>query len=198
MPNHPLLQSDEERADNALLRSLTNKLMDSRTVLLFGEITMQRMQLVIGQLLALDEDKEAPIKLIINSPGGHVEAGDSVYDTIRFIRSPVRVIGSGWVASAGNHIFLAAEKENRFSLPNTRYMIHQPMGGVRGQAVDVEIEAREMLRMKNRLNEIIAERTGQPIDRVKKDTERNFWMTAEEAKEYGIVNKIITHRGELD
>lgn len=193
------LDDSEEESDKPEVKpSLAKLLLESRTALLFGEISMKSVMPVIAQLLALDTQSNDPIKLFINSPGGHVEAGDSLYDTIRFIRSPVQVIGTGWVASAGNHIYLAAEKENRFALPNTRFLIHQPLGAVRGQAVDVAIEARQMILMKQRLQRIIAERTGQPLERVQEDTERNHWMTASEAVEYGIVGRVIETVDDID
>jgi ATP-dependent Clp protease protease subunit len=161
-------------------------------VLLFGEISMKLAQGISAQLLALAaEDNKKPIRLVINSPGGHVEAGDTVHDMIRFIGTPVQAIGTGWVASAGAHIYLAAKKENRFSLPNTRFLLHQPSGGAGGRAVDIDIEAREIIKMRRRLNEIIAAETGQSIEKVERDTDRNYWMSAQEAKEYGLVSKIV-------
>jgi ATP-dependent Clp protease, protease subunit len=120
-----------------------------------------------------------------------VESGDTIFDMIRFVKSPVKTIGTGWVASAGALIYAAADTENRFSLPNTRFLLHQPMGGVRGQAADIAIEAEEILKMRRRLNEIFAEQTGQPIEKVEKDTDRNYWMTAAEAQKYGLVGAII-------
>jgi ATP-dependent Clp protease protease subunit len=146
---------------------------------------------ITKQLLVLDADSNDPIKLYINSPGGHVESGDTIYDMIRFVNSPVKVIGTGWVASAGALIYAAAEKENRYSLPNTRFLLHQPMGGARGQATDIAIEAEEILKMRKRLNQIFADQTGQPLEKVEEDTDRNFWMSAKEAKEYGLVGNII-------
>ena len=189
-------EEEEERPEKEKREELGpqigNILFKNRTVLLFGEISMKLAQGISAQLLALaaDDDKK-PIRLVINSPGGHVEAGDTVHDMIRFIGAPVKVIGTGWVASAGAHIYLAAKKENRFALPNTRFLLHQPSGGAGGRAVDIDIEAREIIKMRRRLNEIIAKETGQPIEKVERDTDRNYWMSAEEAKEYGLVAKII-------
>jgi len=168
-----------------------NALFKSRTVLLFGEIDMRLAERVSAQLLALASDGKGDIKVFVNSPGGHVESGDTVHDMIRYCGPQVKVIGTGWVASAGAHIFLGATKENRFCLPNTRFLLHQPMGGVRGQASDIQIEAEEIVKMRERVNRIIARETGQPYDKVVKDTERNFWMNAEKAVEYGLVSKII-------
>ncbi|MAK81373.1 ATP-dependent Clp protease proteolytic subunit [Phenylobacterium sp.] len=168
-----------------------NALFKSRTVLIFGEIDMRLAERVSAQLLALASDGKGDIKVFVNSPGGHVESGDTVHDMIRYCGPQVKVIGTGWVASAGAHIFLGATKENRFCLPNTRFLLHQPMGGVRGQASDIQIEAEEIVKMRERVNRIIARETGQPYDKVVKDTERNFWMNAEKAVEYGLVSKII-------
>ena len=143
------------------------------------------------KLIAMAERSDDPIVVFINSQGGHVEAGDTIHDMIRFVKPVVKVVGTGWVASAGAHIFIAAERENRYSLPNTRYMLHQPVGGIRGHAVDIGIEAREILKMRARLNRVLAERTGQTLEKIEEDTDRNFWMSAEEALEYGIVGKVI-------
>ncbi|MDP2214289.1 ATP-dependent Clp protease proteolytic subunit [Phenylobacterium sp.] len=168
-----------------------NALFKSRTVLIFGEIDMRLAERVSAQLLALASDGKGDIKVFVNSPGGHVESGDTVHDMIRYCGPQVKVIGTGWVASAGAHIFLGATKENRFCLPNTRFLLHQPMGGVRGQASDIQIEAEEIVKMRERVNRIIARETGQPYEKVVTDTERNFWMNAEKAVEYGLVSKII-------
>ncbi|WP_300578333.1 ATP-dependent Clp protease proteolytic subunit [Phenylobacterium sp.] len=168
-----------------------NALFKSRTVLIFGEIDMRLAERVSAQLLALASDGKGDIKVFVNSPGGHVESGDTVHDMIRYCGPQVKVIGTGWVASAGAHIFLGATKENRFCLPNTRFLLHQPMGGVRGQASDIQIEAEEIVKMRERVNRIIARETGQPYEKVVKDTERNFWMNAEKAIEYGLVSKVI-------
>jgi ATP-dependent Clp protease protease subunit len=173
-----------------------NALFKSRTVLVFGEIDMRLAERVTAQITALASESDAPIRMIINSPGGHVESGDTVHDMIRFCGAPVKVIGTGWVASSGAHIYLGAEKENRLCLPNTRFLLHQPTGGVRGQASDIEIEAEEIIKMRERVNKIIARETGQTLERIDKDTTRNFWMSAEQAVDYGIVSRIIHHIGE--
>ncbi|HLG87341.1 MAG TPA: ATP-dependent Clp protease proteolytic subunit [Alphaproteobacteria bacterium] len=166
-------------------------LFKSRTVLLFGEINDKVARAITAQLIALSSESDKPIRLIINSPGGHVESGDTIFDIIRFIGAPVKVIGTGWVASAGALIYVAAKKENRFALPNTRFMLHQPSGGAMGRASDIAIEAKEIIRMRQRLNETFARETGQPIDKITRDTERNYWMSAEEAVAYGLVGKVI-------
>ena len=168
-----------------------NALYKSRTVLIFGEIDMRLAERVTAQITALASESDKPIRIIINSPGGHVESGDTVHDMIKFCGVPVKVIGTGWVASSGAHIFLGAKKENRLCLPNTRFLLHQPAGGMRGQASDIQIEAEEIIKMRERVNRIIARETGQTLERIDKDTTRNFWMSAEQAVEYGIVSKII-------
>ena len=168
-----------------------NALFKSRTVLIFGEIDMRLAERVTAQITALASESDKPIRIIINSPGGHVESGDNVHDMINFCGAPVKVIGTGWVASAGAHIFLGAKKEDRLCLPNTRFLLHQPAGGTRGMAADIEIEAKEILRMRERLVRIIAEETGQPIERINKDIHRNHWMTADEAIDYGMVTSVI-------
>jgi len=186
-------QDNEKQSDPGIAK----KLLDSRTILLFGEINMDVAREITKQLLVLDAESNEPIKLYINSPGGHVESGDTIYDMIRFVKSPVKVIGTGWVASAGALIYVAAKRENRFSLPNTRFLLHQPMGGARGQAADIAIEAEEILKMRKRLNQIFADQTGQPIEKVEEDTDRNFWMSAREAQNYGLVGNIVNSFSEV-
>jgi ATP-dependent Clp protease, protease subunit len=182
-------EGDEEKSDSPKMP--TDKFFATRTVLIFGQIDQKLAQNVAAQLLYLDHLNNDPIKILINSPGGHVESGDTIHDLIQYIASPVAVIGSGWVASAGTHIFLGAAKERRFCLPNTRFLIHQPAGGMQGKAVEIEIAAREIARMRERLAHVIAERTGQPVERVSKDIERDYWMTTSEAIDYGILGKVI-------
>jgi ATP-dependent Clp protease protease subunit len=170
---------------------MLEKLLETRTITIFGEINMKLAQDVTQKLLILAADSDDDIKIFVNSPGGHVESGDTIYDMIRFVKPRVRMIGTGWVASAAALIYAAADRENRLSLPNTRFLLHQPMGGAVGQATDIAIEAEEIIKMRQRLNRIFAEQTGQPLDKIEKDTDRNFWMSAEEAKEYGLVGNII-------
>ena len=171
--------------------TVLQNLFKSRTITIFGEINQKVAESTVAQLLALAVENDDPIRIFINSPGGHVESGDSIHDMIRFIKPQVKVIGTGWVASAGAHIYLGAKKENRLCLPNTRFLIHQPLGGAGGKATDIAIEAKEIIKMRRRINEVIARETGQPLERVEKDTDRNYWMSAEEAKEYGLVSRII-------
>lgn len=189
----------EESAASANASGLMQqKMLDSRSIIISGEITQAITKEVVSQLLLLQSINDKPIKLYLNSQGGHVEAADTIHDVIKFIKPEVHIIGTGWVASAGITIFLAADKKHRYSLPNTRFMIHQPLGGVRGQATDIEIEAREIIRMHDRVNKMISEATGQPLEKVKQDTDRNYWMSPKEAIDYGIVGKIITRFSELN
>ena len=179
---------------------IETELLRARKVLVFGEIHDRLARDVCSRLLLLaDRDADTPIDIYINSPGGHVESGDTIHDMVRFIRNDVtiNIIGTGWVASAGAHIFLAGAKDRRFCLPNTRFLLHQPAGGTRGMASDIEIEAREILRMRERLVKIISDETGQPVERINKDINRNHWMTAEEASDYGMVTSIIRDPREI-
>lgn len=173
------------------------RLFEARTIVLVGEINNATAERVTSQLLALAADSKKPIRMFLHSNGGHVESGDTIHDMIRVIEPRVLMIGTGWVASAGVHIYLAAAKEDRFCLPNTRFMIHQPLGGIGGRAVDIQIEADEILKMRERLNRTISEATGQAITRVRKDTDRNFWMSPEEAADYGIVGRVVSSLSEL-
>lgn len=190
-------KKDEKPADAPAFQAVAQALYKSRTILIFGEINDKLAERVAAQMLAFSADGDADIKVLINSPGGHVESGDTIHDMMQFVKPRVLMIGTGWVASAGAHIFLGAKKENRFCLPNTRFMLHQPLGGVRGQASDIQIEAEEIIKMRQRINRIIARETGQPLEKVDIDTERNYWMGPEEAKAYGIVGKIVGHLAEV-
>lgn len=190
-------KKDEKPADAPAFQAVAQALYKSRTILIFGEINDKLAERVSAQMLAFAADGDGDIKVIINSPGGHVESGDTIHDMMSFVKQRVVMIGTGWVASAGAHIFLGAKKENRFCLPNTRFMLHQPLGGVRGQASDIQIEAEEIIKMRQRINRIIARETGQPYEKVDIDTERNYWMGPEEAIAYGIVGKVIANLAEL-
>ena len=190
-------EDQDEEKDEKQPKSAFEKLLETRTITIFGEINMKLAQEVAQKLLLLDADNDDPIKIFINSPGGHVESGDTIHDMIRFVKSPVKVIGTGWVASAGALIYAAADKENRYSLPNTRFLLHQPAGGAMGQASDIAIEAEEIIKMRRRLNQIFADQTGQPIEKIEKDTDRNFWMSAAEAVDYGLVTHIVQTAGEV-
>jgi ATP-dependent Clp protease protease subunit len=176
---------------------LEEKAFKSRTVLIFGSISDASAAEVTRRLIALDAESDAPIDIIVSSPGGHLESGDTIHDLVRFIRAPVRMIGSGWVGSAATHVYLAAPKDRRFCLPNTRFLIHQPSGGMGGKVSDIAIQAQEILRAKQRIAELIARETGQPLKKVLEDIERDYWLSAEEAVAYGLVGRIIMGRGEL-
>lgn len=196
--NRLLTEEPELTADTRLAGSVEERMaFKSRVVLLFGEITDALALTTCRRLIALSEDSDAPITLLISSPGGHVESGDVIHDMIHFIDAPVTTLGSGWVASAAAHIFLAPPKERRLCLPNTRFMIHQPAGGAGGRAADIAIQAREILRTRERIAQVIATQTGQPLERVQQDMERDYWLSAEEAITYGIVSRVINHRAEL-
>ncbi|MCX7659666.1 MAG: ATP-dependent Clp protease proteolytic subunit [Caldimonas manganoxidans] len=178
--------------------NLTERLVfQSRFVLVFGEINPAVARATCEKLIAMDRESDAPIHVLVSSPGGHVESGDAIHDMIRFVRSPVTTIGTGWVASAGTHVFLAAPKERRVCLPNTRFMIHQPGGGAGGQATDIAIQAREILRIRERIARHTAAATGQPLEKVQADMERDYWMNAQEAIDYGIVSRIIERYTDL-
>ena len=185
------------KSDSRAVAFIDEKLFKSRSLTIFGEINDKLARSITERLLALAAESDDPITLYISSPGGHVESGDVVYDIIKFIKPSVRVIGTGWVASAATTIYLAADKDKRFALPNTRFLIHQPLGGSRGDATDIAIQAEQIVRTKARINQLIAKETDQPLDRVAKDTDRDYWMTVEEAVSYGIVSKVIETADEL-
>jgi len=177
--------------------SVTERLLRARTIIISGEINQKLAATVMGHLLAMASESDEDITVYINSQGGHVEAGDTIHDMLRFVTPRVRIVGTGWVASAGALIYVAVPREQRYCLPNTRFLLHQPAGGAGGSASDIEIEAREILRMRDRLNKIFARETGQSIERIEEDTHRNFWLDADSAVKYGIVGKIIGKASEL-
>lgn len=190
----------DQKDSKDLKASIDKELLESRIIMLSGSIDDRQAHAVVGQLLVLDQrSAEEPITLIINSGGGAISSGFAIYDTIQILRAPVRTVGAGLIASMGVTIFLAAQKENRFSLANSRYMIHQPLisGTVVAPASDVEINAREMIKLRDRLNALIADASGQPRTKVEADTQRDYWMAANEAQEYGIVGKVIGHWTDL-
>jgi ATP-dependent Clp protease protease subunit len=176
---------------------LEEKAFKSRTVLLFGQINDTVARDIVRQLIALSGESTAPINFLVCSPGGHVESGDVIHDVIRFIDAPVNMIGSGWVGSAAVNVFLSVPKERRFCLQNTRFLIHQPSGGVGGQASDIAIQAREIIRVRERIGALIARETGQKLEKVTTDIDRDFWMSAPEAIEYGLVSKSIVSAKEV-
>ena len=176
---------------------LEEALFKARTILLTGGIDDNQARRVCERLLALSSESADPILLVLSSPGGHVESGDMIHDMIKFVPAPVKVLGTGWVASAGALIYSAAKKENRFASPNTRFLLHEPRGGVGGQASDVQIQANEIIKMRERLNKIFAAATGKALKKIQEDTDRDFWMSAEEAVKYGLVGKIVTSQKEI-
>jgi len=193
-----MTDSEDKSKKNDKAGNITEQLVfQSRFVHIFGEIDHASAQATSERLIALSQESDAPIYVLISSPGGHVESGDAIHDMIRFINAPVTTIGTGWVASAGTLIFLAAPLERRICLPNTRFMIHQPSGGAGGQSTDIAIQAKEMVRIRERVARIIAKQTEKPVEKVLVDMERDFWMDAKEAIAYGIVSKIIERHDEL-
>ena len=197
MSRYRLDGSDESLDAAKQFAFLENTLFKNRTLTIFGEINKDVAQRTAEKLLALSFESDDPITIYIGSPGGHVESGDTIYDMIRFIQPQVRTVGTGWAGSIATHIYLAPEKENRFALPNTRFLIHQPAGGFGGDASDIEIQAREIVKTRERINHTIAQQTGQSIDRVNVDTDRDYWMSVEESVEYGLVGTVINSVSEL-
>lgn len=177
---------------------LAERLLRARTIVISGEVTQELAASVVSQLLALSIESDDVITIYVNSQGGHVEAGDTIHDMVRFVRAPVRMVGTGWVVSAGALIYVAVPREHRYCLPNTRFLLHQPSGGAGGAASDIEIEAKEIIAMRDRLNRIFARQTGQLLKRIEEDTHRNFWLDAERAVQYGLVGKIIERSDELE
>ena len=177
--------------------ALAERFLKTRTILLSGEINKETSERFIRQLLLLESLGGDAITVLIDSPGGDVDAGYAIFDMIRFVAAPVRIVGMGLVASAAALILLAVPKDSRLGLPNSHYLIHQPLSGIRGVATEIEIHARELEKTRERVNKVIADQTGQSIDRVRKDTDRDFWMNAEEAIAYGLISRVATVRADL-
>ncbi|MBN2531966.1 MAG: ATP-dependent Clp protease proteolytic subunit [Spirochaetales bacterium] len=186
-------EENEEKKEDFLAL----KILKTRTILLSGEINKNLAEKIIKQLLLLEAESDDPIKVFIDSQGGDADAGFAIFDMLRFVKPTVYTVGMGLVASAGSIILLAASKERRTGLPNSHYLIHQPLSGMRGVATEIEIHAKEIERMRKKINKLIAEETGQSIDKVEKDTDRDYWMNAEEAVDYGLIARIINSREEL-
>ena len=189
---------DEDKTKTPSSIQVDKHLFDARTVLITGPINQELARDVCARLLAMAQVSLDPITVIVSSPGGHVESGDMIHDTIKFIAPEVRILGMGWVASAGALIYVSVPKERRYCTPNTRFLLHQPSGGAGGQASDIEIQAREILKMRDRLNKIFAAATGQPMERIEKDTDRDYWMGPDEAIAYGLVGKVAVSVSDLD
>lgn len=189
--------SDEAEIKDAPRSSfLDEKAFKSRTVLVFGSVNDRMAADVSSKLIALAAESKEPITMLVSSPGGHVESGDVIHDMTKFIDTPVNMIGTGWVGSAAVSLFLAVPKERRFCLANTRFLIHQPSGGFGGQASDIAIQAREIVKIRQRIAALIARESGQALEKVLEDIDRDYWMTAQEAVDYGLVSKIIEKQSE--
>ncbi|WP_429816181.1 ATP-dependent Clp protease proteolytic subunit [Ensifer sp. B1-9] len=188
---------DDKKIELPLGKETEANLFKSRSIFIYGTINQELAQKVCSQLVALAAASDEDIRIFVNSPGGHVESGDSIHDMIKFVKPKVWTIGTGWVASAGALIYVGAAKERRICMPNTRFLLHQPSGGTRGMASDIEIQAREIIKMNERLNKIFSDATGQPVEKIAKDTDRDYWLSAEEAKAYGLVSRIITSAADV-
>lgn len=199
MAEKPVLEDDEEEDDDEKksVDPLVVKMLKTRTILLSGQVNKDLAERTIRQLLLLDEENEKPVRIFIDSPGGDADAGFAIFDMIRFVKAPVWTVGMGLVASAAAIIQLAAPKERRVGLPNSHYLIHQPLSGIRGVATDIEIHARELEKLRAKINILIAGETGIELSQVEKDTDRDYWMNGEEAVKYGLISKIILHREEM-
>lgn len=192
-----MLNESDDKDDKENETPIQALFFKSRNVIITGTIDDKLAQKTVTHLLALAEQNDDPINLYISSPGGHVESGDMVHDMIKFIRPEVRTIGSGWVASAGALIFVGAEKKNRFCLPNTRFLLHQPSGGIGGSVSDMQIQANQILQMRERFDQLFAEATGQSPEKIAQDTARDFWLTTDEALEYGLLGSVISSIDQL-
>ena len=189
----PMVIETSGRGERAY--DIYSRLLRERIIFLVGPVNDQSASVVVAQLLFLEsENPDKDIHFYINSPGGSVSAGLSIYDTMQFIKPDVSTMCTGMAASMGSFLLMAGAKGKRFSLPNSRVMIHQPSGGAQGQATDIEIHAREIIKTREQLNKIYAERTGQPIEKIRADMERDFFMDPEESKAYGLIDQVLTHR----
>jgi ATP-dependent Clp protease protease subunit len=191
------MPQEEEKKPAVQDPQITDKLLKTRSIMLGGEINKESAEQIIKQLLVLEGENHDPVRVFINSPGGDVDAGYAIFDMVRFVTCPVYMIGMGLVASAAALVLLAVPKERRIALPNSTYLIHQPMSGMKGVATDIEIHARQIEKLRGKLDALIAQETGNTLERVNSDTERDHWLSSEEAKEYGLVSKIVTTRSEL-
>lgn len=197
--NAPLFGDEEDEKKQKAPELFSEKFLKTRQIILTGEINKELADSIVRQLLILDsEDEKSPIYMYIDSPGGDVDAGFAIFDMIRFINAPVYLIGMGLIASAATLVLLAVEKKFRIGLPNSRYLIHQPLGGMRGVATDIEIYAKDMEKIRFKLNKLIAEQTGTPLEQVEKDTDRDFWLDSDEAVKYGLISKIIAKKTDLE
>lgn len=197
MERFSTMECGTEKSEGKLSDLVTRKLFEQRVISYAEPVTRNSAQRVVAQLLCLSGESPEPIRMFLNTPGGDVDAGFAIYDVMKFIKAPVHVVCTGLTASAGVIILLGAPKGHRYSLPHTRIMIHQPSSGAHGDASDIEIEAAEILKCREQINKIIADETGQPLEKVALDVSRNFWMGAQEALDYGLISKIVEHREDL-
>jgi ATP-dependent Clp protease protease subunit len=199
--NPKILEDNDDEPENEnkapLIDPLANRMLKTRTILISGEINKELAEKTIRQLLLMEDMSAEPIRIFIDSPGGDADAGYAIFDMIRFIKPEVWTIGMGLVASAAAIIQLASPKERRVGLPNSHYLIHQPLSGIRGVATDIEIHAKELEKLRGKINRLIADETGNPHEQVEKDTDRDYWMNAAEAVNYGLISKVITNRSEI-
>jgi len=189
---------DDDEKPASVAAPIVKRLLETRTVLVCGPVSDDMARDVMAQLLVLDaQNAEKPIRVVINSPGGSVDAGYAIYDVMRFVKAPVHSICAGLAASAATVILLGAPKAHRYSLPNTRFLIHQPSTGIQGQASDVVIGAQEILKLRQKVNELLARETGKPVEKIAEDTRRDYWLSADEALEYGLISKVVANASEL-
>jgi len=190
-------EDEQDNGKSPVIDPLATRMLKTRTILLSGEINKELAEKTIRQLLLLEDMNNEPIRVFIDSPGGDADAGYAIFDMIRFIKPQVWTIGMGLVASAAAIIQLASPKERRVGLPNSHYLIHQPLSGIRGVATDIEIHAKELEKLRGKINQLIAQETGNQVSQVEKDTDRDYWMNAEEAVNYGLISRVITNRNEI-
>jgi len=188
---------EQEKEKSPAIDPLAGRMLKTRNILISGEINKELAEKTIRQLLLLEDMSADPIRLFIDSPGGDADAGYAIFDMLRFVKPEVWTIGMGLVASAAAIIQLASPKERRVGLPNSHYLIHQPLSGIRGVATDIEIHAKELEKLRERINRLIAEETGNPTEQVEKDTDRDYWMNATEAVNYGLISRVVTNRNEI-
>ena len=186
------------KTQESIFGAMNKKFLETRQILLSGEVNKALAEKIVRQLLVLEAASDKPIYIYIDSPGGDVDAGYAIFDMIRFVKAPVYCVGMGLVASAGALILLAADKSRRVGLPNSHYLIHQPLSGIKGVATDIEIHAQELEKTKAKINDLIAQETGKPLEQVAKDTDRDYWLSATEALEYGLISKVVSKREDLE
>lgn len=188
----------DAKTQESAFEVMNKKFLETRQILLSGEVNKALAEKIVRQLLVLEAASDKPIYIYIDSPGGDVDAGYAIFDMIRFVKAPVYCVGMGLVASAGALILLAADKSRRVGLPNSHYLIHQPLSGIKGVATDIEIHAQELEKTKVKINDLIAQETGKPLEQVAKDTDRDYWLSATEALEYGLISKVVSKREDLE